>query len=107
MKSEEINPLHIVVDDRDTVVANYRKVLPDDVRIQAADGEVWANKSFLIASSEYMAAMLDETKFKEGQAGVGDFKLYSKEVVDVVINYFYTGNLSCKVKYVLKSLLFK
>ena len=97
-EATENSPPHLVVDDSEAVLANYRKVLPDDVRLQAADGEVWANRAFLSASSEYFAAMLDETKFKEGQAGVGDFKLYSKEVVGLVINYFYTGKLSCKVK---------
>ena len=45
--------------------------------------------------------MLDEEKFKEGQEGVGDLKLYSKEVVSRVVNYFYTGEISCQVKYVL------
>ena len=99
-EAPEDNPPLLVVDDREAVAANIRKALPDDVRLQAADGEVRANRSFLSASSEYLAAMLDETKFKEGQAGVGDFKLYSKEVVGLVINYFYTGRISCKVKYV-------
>ena len=100
LEATEDNSRHIVVDDSEALAVNLRKVLPDDVRIQAADGEVWANRSFLCASSEYFAAMLDETKFKEGQAGVGDFHLYSKELVGLVINYFYTGKLSCKVKYV-------
>jgi len=90
------SPEDFVVDDREAVFAAYKKVLPDDVRLQAADGDVWANKAFLSARSEYLAAMLDETKFKEGQAGVGDLKLYSKEVVGLVVNYFYTGRLSCK-----------
>ena len=97
--AEMDNPSHLVVDDREAVAANIRKANPDDVRLQAADGEVWANRSFLSASSEYLSAMLDETKFREGQAGVGDFKLYSKEVVGLVINYLYTGRISCKVKY--------
>jgi len=94
--STEDNSRHIVVDDSEAVAVNMRKVLPDDVRIQAADGEVWANRSFLCASSEYFSAMLDETKFKEGQEGIGDFKLHSKELVGLVINYFYTGQLSCE-----------
>ena len=44
--------------------------------------------------------MLDEKKFKEGQEGVGDLKMYSREVVSRVVNYFYTGEISCQVKYV-------
>ena len=47
-------------------------------------------------SSEYLAAMLDVTKFKEGWSEVGNSKLYSKEVLVVVINYFYTGRILCK-----------
>ena len=77
------------------------KALPGDIRIQATDGDVWANKAFLSVSSDYFSAMLDENKFKEGQEGVGDLKLYSKEVVSRVVNYFYTGEIFCQVKYVL------
>ena len=40
--------------------------------------------------------MLDVTKFKEGWSEVGNSKLYSKEVLVVVINYFYTGRILCK-----------
>lgn len=96
LEAKEDNSRHIVVDDSEALVVNLRKVLPDDVRIQAADGEVLANRSFLCASSEYFAAMLDENKFKEGQEGIGDFKLHSKDLVGLVINYFYTGKLSCE-----------
>ena len=80
----------------------FIKALPGDIRIQAADGDVWANKAFLSVSSDYFNAMLDEKKFKEGQEGVGDLKMYSKEVVSRVINYFYTGEISCQVKDVKK-----
>ena len=105
-EAPEDNPPLLVVDDREAVAANIRKANPDDVRLQAADGEVWANRSFLSACSEYLAAMLDVTKFKEGQAGVGDFKLYSKEVVGLVINYFYTGQISDEVKCLKFEMLF-
>ena len=87
-----------VVLDRESLADNIRIALPDDVTIQAVDGEIRANRSFLSASSLYLANMLDPTKFKEGQSGVADFKLYSKEVVGLVINYFYIGRISCKVK---------
>ena len=48
--------------------------------------------------SDFFNAMLDEKKFKEGKEGVGDLKMYSKEIVTRVVNYFYTGEISCQVK---------
>ena len=88
-----------VIDDRGEVVSNMKKLLPDDVKIKVADGEVWANKALLSTSSEYFSAMLDGDKFKEGQEGVGSLEMYNKEVVSIVINYFYSGEISCKVKF--------
>ena len=89
---------NIVIDDRDQVLSNMKKLFPDDVKIKVADGEVWANKALLSANSEYFSAMLDEEKFKEGQEGVGDLEKYSKEVVTKLIHYFYSGEMSCQVK---------
>ena len=88
-----------VIDDRDDALNNMKQVLPDDVKIQVSDGEVWANKALLMASSEYFSVMLDEEKFKEGKEGVGSLKKYSKEVVSKVIKYFYSGKMSCQVKF--------
>ena len=80
------------------MVSNLKKVLHDDVKLMTADGEVWANKALLSASSDYFSAMLDEEKFKEGREGVGDLNQYSKVVVNKVVNYFYSGEISCKVE---------
>ena len=91
---------NIVIDDRDQVLSNMKKLFPDDVKIKVADGEVWANKALLSTSSDYFSAMLDAAKFKEGQEGTGGLKKYNKEVVSVVINYFHSGMMSCKVKLV-------
>ena len=88
-----------VIDDREDALNHVKQVLPDDVKIQVSDGEVWANKALLMASSEYFSAMLDEEKFKEGTEGVGSLYIYNKEVVSIVINYFYSGEMSCKVKF--------
>ena len=87
-----------IIDERELAVSNVRKVLPDDVRLLTADGEVWANKALLSASSDYFSAMLDQEKFKEGREGVGDLKQYSMEVVTKVVNYFYSGEISCQVE---------
>ena len=89
-----------VIDDREDALNHVKQVLPDDVKIKVSDGEVWANKALLTTSSDYFSAMLDEEKFLEGQEGVGSLKKYSKEVVSKVINYFYSGEMSCKVKFV-------
>ena len=87
-----------VIDDRKDALNNVKQLLPDDVKMKVSDGEVWANKALLMTSSEYFSAMLDEKKFKEGKEGVGSLEKYSKEVVSKVINYFYSGEMSCKVK---------
>ena len=89
-----------VLDEREPVVSNLKEALPPDVKMKVSDGEVWANKALLCASSEYFSAMLDAEKFKEGQEGVGDLERYSKEVVNKLIHYFYSGQMSCKVKFV-------
>ena len=88
-----------VLDEREPVVSNLKQALPADVRMKVSDGEVWANKALLSANSEYFSAMLDEEKFKEGQEGVGDLEKYSKEVATKLIHYFYSGEMSCKVKF--------
>ena len=87
-----------VVEDRKDALNNMKQLLPDDVKMKVSDGEVWANKALLTNSSEYFSAMLDEKKFKEGKEGVGSLEKYSKLVVSKVINYFYSGEISCKVK---------
>ena len=67
--------------------------------MKVSDGEVWANKALLSASSEYFSAMLDGKKFKEGQEGVGDLERYSKKVVIKLVHYFYSGEMSCQVNW--------
>ena len=89
-----------VIEDRKDALNNMKQLLPDDVKMKVSDGEVWANKALLTNSSEYFSAMLDEKKFKEGKEGVGSLEKYSKLVVSKVINYFYSGEISCKVKLV-------
>ena len=81
------------------VVKTVKSLFPDDVKIRTSDGEVWANKSFLCASNDYFSAMLDQNKFLEGKAGVGNMSEYSSRVVNIVINFFYTGEICCKASY--------
>ena len=88
----------LVIDEKEPIVSNLKQVLPADVKIKVSDGEIWANKTLLTTSSDYFSAMLDGEKFQEGQEGVGNLELYSKEVVSKVIDYFYGGRMSCKVK---------
>ena len=90
----------LVIDEKEPIVSNLKQVLPADVKIKVSDGEIWANKALLTTSSDYFSAMLDGEKFQEGQEGVGNLELYTKEVVSKVIDYFYSGRMSCKVKLV-------
>ena len=94
-----------VLDEKEPVLSNLKEALPPDVKMKVSDGEVWANKALLCASSEYFSAMLDGEKFKEGKEGVGDLERYSKEVVTKLIHYFYSGEMSCQVNvFILLSL---
>ena len=54
-----------IIDDWEAALADLRKVLPDDVKLLTADGEVWANRAMLSARSDYFSAMLDVSKFQE------------------------------------------
>ena len=89
-----------VLDEREPLVSNLKQLHPDDVKIKVSDGEVWANKALLSVSSAYFCAMLDGEKFKEGREDVGSLEKYNKEVVSKLIHYFYSGEMSCKVKIV-------
>ena len=89
----------MVLDEREPVVSNLKEAFPVDVKIKVSDGEVWANKALLCANSEYFSAMLDGEKFKEGKEGIGDLEKYTKVVVNKLIHYFYSGQMSCKVKF--------
>ena len=94
-----------VLDERDLVVSNLKQALPPDVKMKVSDGEVWASKALLSASSEYFSAMLDGEKFKEGREGVGDLERYNKEVVIKLIHYFYSGEMSCQVNVFIYAML--
>ena len=94
-----LSPSPMVLDDKEPIISNLKEAFPVDVKFKVSDGEVWANKALLCANSEYFSAMLDGEKFKEGKEGVGNLEKYSKEVVSKLIHYFYSGEMSCKVKY--------
>ena len=94
-----LSPSPMVLDDKEPIISNLKEAFPVDVKFKVSDLEVWANKALLCANSEYFSAMLDGEKFKEGKEGVGNLEKYSKEVVSKLIHYFYSGEMSCKVKY--------
>jgi len=85
-----------IIDDWEAALADLRKVLPDDVKLLTADGEVWANRAMLSARSDYISAMFDVSKFQEGTESAGDLSQYSREVVNKVVNYCYCGVISCQ-----------
>lgn len=85
-----------IIDDWEAALADLRKVLPDDVKLLTADGEVWANRAMLSARSDYFSAMFDVSKFQEGTESAGDLSQYSREVVNKVVNYCYCGVISCQ-----------
>ena len=95
-----LSPSPMVLDDKEPIISNLKEAFPVDVKFKVSDLEVWANKALLCANSEYFSAMLDGEKFKEGKEGVGNLEKYSKEVVSKLIHYFYSGEMSCKVKFV-------
>ena len=55
------------------------KALPDDIRINTADGDVWANKAFLSVSSDYFNARLDEKKFKKKMRQMKNIRLVERK----------------------------
>ena len=94
-----------IIDDSEAALADLRKVLPDDVKLLTADGEVWANRAMLSARSDYFSAMLDVSKFQEGTESAGDLSQYSREVVNKVVNYCYCGVILCQVRTVPEFLI--
>ena len=94
-----------VLDETESIVGNLIQALPADVKIKVSDGEVWANKALLSASSDYFSAMLDGEKFQEGQEGVGSLEMYSKEIVLKLLHYFYSGEMSCQVNMIMYVIL--
>ena len=66
-----------------------------DIKIEALDGEVKANKTILSIRSEYFSRMLSpNNNFRE--SSTGRVKLpYPKVVVEKVVTYLYSGEMDC------------
>ena len=66
-----------------------------DVKIEASDGEVPANKTILSMRSQYFRSMFSaNNNFVE--SSTGRVKLpYPKAVIEKVVTYLYSGKLSC------------
>ena len=68
----------------------------NDVRIILSDGEITANKDVLAARSEYFAANF---RWKEGtkdESNIIEITDCSKEVMDRIIKYLFTGSIKFK-----------
>ena len=69
---------------------NNRKL--NDVQIILDDGVVDCNKFILSARSEYFQKMLDsESNFKEASCGKVKIEGCKKSVMNVIVDFFYTG----------------
>ena len=66
----------------------------NDVEIKLSDGEIVANKDILMARSEYFATMLGNNKFVEGETGSVDMSHCSKLVMEKIIKFLFSGEVS-------------
>ena len=95
-------------DQRDTFDADFKddfnqrmlRMLSEgssnDVRIILSDGEIMANKDVLAAQSEYFAASFRfKEKAEEGPVHI-DITDCSKEVMERIIEYLFTGSIKFK-----------
>ena len=76
----------------------------NDVRIILSDGEITANKDVLAARSEYFAANF---RWKEGtkdESNIIEITDCSKEVMERIIKYLFTGSIKFKDLGLLKQL---
>ena len=95
-------------DQRDTFDADFkedfnqgmlrmlREGSSNDVRIILSDGEITANKDVLAAQCEYFAANLRwKEKIKDGSDSIDNTDC-SKEVMERIIKYLFTGSIKFK-----------
>lgn len=66
----------------------------NDVRIKLSDGEILANKDVLIVRSDYFATMLHDNKFVEGETNTVDMSHCSKLVMEKIVTYLFSGEIS-------------
>ena len=88
----------MLFNDESEVIKDLSAHLEDpdfnDVKIEASDGEVAANKTILSMRSQYFRGMLSSNNFVE--SSTGRVKLpYTKAVIEKVVVYLYNGRMSC------------
>ena len=66
----------------------------NDVKIKLRDGVIVANKDILMARSDYFAAMLSNNKFVEGETGSVDISYCSKLVMEKIVKFLFSGEVS-------------
>ena len=81
-------------EDRDQLVEDLLKILEqgsvNDVKIKLRDGEISANKDFLMGRSDYFKTMFN-SKFKEGETNTVDMSHSSKIIMEKIIKFLFTG----------------
>ena len=84
--------------DRNQFTEDILKMLErgstNDVEIKLRDGEIVANKDILMARSEYFATMLSNNKFVEGETGSVDMSHCSKLVMEKIIKFLFSGEVT-------------
>ena len=84
--------------DRNQFTEDILKMLErgstNDIKIKLRDGEIVANKDILMARSEYFATMLGNNKFVEGETGSVDMSHCSKLVMEKIIKFLFSGEVS-------------
>ena len=97
-KKEEKRETHIL-DGREKFVEDILKHFKNgsfsDVRIILEDGEILANKDVLCSRCEYFATMFsnNKVKFIEGETNSVDMSHCSKDIMDKIINYLFSGEM--------------
>ena len=66
----------------------------NDVRIKLSDGEILANRDVLIVRSDYFATMFRDNKFVEGETNTVDMSHCSKTVMENIVTYLFSGEIS-------------
>ena len=66
----------------------------NDVKIRLSDGDINANKDILIVRSEYFSTMFKNSNFIEGETNSVDMSHCSKVVMEKIIKFFFSGEVT-------------
>ena len=89
----------MLLNDETEVIKDLLDHLDDpefnDVKIEATDGEVAANRTILSLRSQYFRSMFSaNNNFKESSTGHGKLP-YPKVVIEKIVVYIYSGRMDC------------